>query len=253
MPSELTCLRVFIASPSGLGEERRAFRDAIQDYNDAEAIHRGVLFRATGWEDTLGGVGRPQSIINEDVRSSDFFVLLLWNRWGSPPDVRSSRYSSGTEEEYQVALECYEAADHPMRQLVLLFKAVHLQQLGDPGPQLDRVIRFKGDIEARKIHLFHTFDTTESFRQLLRRYLAAWLRDQENRCEGGGEVQKGPTPKDLPPLVGPEFARDSVSGTPPEPPEPIDRSSTANAWTLADEGRLTEAEVEFARIVVGRQ
>ena len=43
MPSELTCLRVFIASPRGLAEERKAFRDEIQEFNDADAIPRSVL------------------------------------------------------------------------------------------------------------------------------------------------------------------------------------------------------------------
>src|ERR1039457_4125380 len=100
MPSKLTCYGVFIASPSGLEEERKAFRDEIQDYNDADAIPRGVLFRPIGWEDTLGGVGRPQSFINKEVQAADYFVLLLWNRWGSPPDRTSSGFTSGTEEEY---------------------------------------------------------------------------------------------------------------------------------------------------------
>ena len=134
MPSSLTCLNVFIASPAGLDEERKAFREVIEAYNHSDAIPRSVYFRPLGWEETLGGVGRPQSIINEDVRVSDFFVLVLCDRWGSPPDPDFSPYTSGTEEEYQVARECH-ASDHfPMRQMVLFFKAVDLKQLADAGP-----------------------------------------------------------------------------------------------------------------------
>jgi len=248
MPTNLTCFRIFIASPGGLGEERRAFRDEIQDYNDSEAIHRGVLFQPFGWEDTLGGVGRPQSIINEDVRSSDFFVLLLWNRWGSAPDVKSSRFTSGTEEEYHVALECYEATDRPMRQLVMLFKAVDPQQLSDPGPQLESVLKFKQEMEEEKTHLFHTFDTIARFQQLLRAHLAAWLRGWENDSDIGG---KSPPELDIVGDTG--FVGDGDGDERPEAPEPVDTSLTAKAWALADEGRLTEAEVEFARAIVGRQ
>ena len=51
MSSQLTCLRVFIASPSGLRDERNAFRDEVWEYNQAEAIHRGVIFLPVGWED----------------------------------------------------------------------------------------------------------------------------------------------------------------------------------------------------------
>ncbi|MBI4504273.1 MAG: DUF4062 domain-containing protein, partial [Chloroflexi bacterium] len=244
MSSNLTCLRVFIASPGGLADERKAFRDEIQEFNDADAIPRAVLFQAVGWEDTLGGIGRPQTIINEDVRNADYFVLLLWNRWGTPPDTSSSRFTSGTEEEYHVALECRRAEQYPMRRIVIMFKSVDPQQLGDPGPQLQKVLEFRTDIERQKTHLFHSFDTTESFRRLIRRHLAAWLRAQER----GGVVQEPALSAVEPGILG-----DWADTRQHQLLEPFESSMTAKAWALADEGRLTEAEVEFARNVVGRQ
>ncbi len=243
MPTNLTCLKVFIASPSGLSDERRAFRDEIKQYNESDAIPRGVFFEPVGWEDTLGRVGRPQSIINEDVRESDYFVLLLWDRWGSPPDTKVDQpFSSGTEEEYHVALKCHGDGALPMRQLVLMFKAVDARQLSDPGRQLDKVLEFREKIEREKSHLFHSFDTPEGFRILLRRHLADWLRDQENGPGGDGENQAEALD-----MVSVEPVKEDpvISG----PPEPL----TAKAWSLADAGRLTKAEVEFARATVGRQ
>ncbi|MBI5570698.1 MAG: tetratricopeptide repeat protein, partial [Desulfomonile tiedjei] len=243
MASKLTCLRVFIASPGGLAEERKAFRDAINEYNDTDAIPRGVLFRPVGWEDTLGGVGRPQLIINEDVRCSDYLMLLLWNRWGSPPDVNPSRFTSGTEEEYHVALECLTDDRSPMRSLVLMFKAVNPQQMSDPGPQLQKVLEFRTAIEEKKTHLFHSFDTIDDFKKLVRKHLAAWLRDEES----GASVPQQP-----PPNVGPDAAVDLPSGPQDHPPAPPDGSLIAEAWALADEGRITEAEVNFAKSIVGQ-
>jgi hypothetical protein len=58
MPKDLKAYKVFIASPGGLKEEREAFRDEINSYNESEAVARGVLFDLVGWEATLGGVGR---------------------------------------------------------------------------------------------------------------------------------------------------------------------------------------------------
>ncbi|MGB6066781.1 MAG: tetratricopeptide repeat protein [Desulfomonilaceae bacterium] len=243
MANKINCLRVFIASPGGLADDRKAFREEIQDYNQAESIPRGVLFHPVGWEDTLGAVGRPQAIINGDVRTSDYFILLLWNRWGSPPDTCSSRFTSGTEEEYEIAMECYNSKEFPMRQLVMIFKSVDAQQLSDPGPQLQKVLEFRQRIESQKTHLFNSFDTTESFRKLLRKHLATWLRDEEQ----GGTVQKR-----RPPDVGPLIIRNSVSIADQQVAKSSVRSLVANAWALADEGRLTEAEVEFARSVVGQ-
>jgi len=250
MPTNLTSFKVFIASPGGLTDERRAFRDEIQDYNNAEAIPRGVLFQPFGWEDTLGGVGRPQSIINEDVRSSDFFVLLLWDRWGSAPDVKPSRFTSGTDEEYHVAMECYLSKDDPMRQLVLLFKAVDPKQLSDPGPQLEGVLNFKKEMEKEKTHLFHTFDTVERFQQLLRSHLSAWLRGWEKDSDWGKTPRSGDNKN--PGIVDRESASNESAST-AEAAQLVESSLSAKAWALADEGRLTEAEVEFARAIVGRQ
>ena len=247
MPRTLTCLTIFIASPGGLDEERKAFRDEIQQYNDSEAIPRGVYFKPVGWEDTLGGVGRPQSIINEDIEESDYFVLVLANRWGSPPDTYAEQpFTSGTEEEYHVAMKCYEDPQRPMKGLVMMFKAVDPQQLSDPGPQLQKVLEFKKHIEIQKRHLFHTFDTTQRFRECLRKHLAKWLRDHEHGSNAAdAELEQELTESSIGSLA--EIGHVEASGQ----LSPMEISIVEKAWRLADEGRLTEAEVEFARLVVG--
>lgn len=182
MPSSITVYRVFIASPGGLQAERAAFRQALARYNELEGVHRGVLFIPVGWEDTLGGVGRPQKLINEDVRSADYMVVLLWDRWGSPTG-ESATSTSGTEEEYSVALECLRDPNRPMIQVVAFFKAVDPIHLADPGPQLAKVLGFRRRLEEEKILLYHTFDTESAFVGLLSRHLAAWMRAHERGHE----------------------------------------------------------------------
>ena len=243
MPTPITGLKVFIASPGGLRVEREAFRDEIRAYNESEGLPTGVQFLPVGWEETLGRVGRPQAIINEDVRDADYFILLLCDRWGSPPDVDSSRFSSGTEEEYDVAMECYKDDDSPMRQLVLIFKAVSEKQLADPGPQLEKVLEFRKTIEREKSHLFHSFDTTESFKGLLRRHLAEWRRGEESG------VTAAIVP---PPDTGPGIEEDTVTMPTRLSVASSVRSMLESAWALADKGLLTEAEIEFSRLIVGK-
>ena len=80
MPEKITAFRVFVASPGGLQEERKAFRDTLQKYNEADGLERGVYFIPVGWEATLGGYGRPQERIDKDLVRCDYFVLLLWDR-----------------------------------------------------------------------------------------------------------------------------------------------------------------------------
>ncbi|MEM1203273.1 MAG: DUF4062 domain-containing protein [Acidobacteriota bacterium] len=177
MPQQATHYRVFIASPGGLDDVREAFYETLRHYNEDEGIHDGVHFDGVGWEGTLQGRGRPQELINEDLRTCDYFVLVLWDRWGSPPAREGeSRFSSGCEEEFFEAETCLASDGHPMQQLVVLFRGVAPERLADPDPQLDSVLDFRGKLEAGKRDLYGTFDEVGEFRRSLRRALGAWRR-----------------------------------------------------------------------------
>ena len=76
-----------------------------------------LLFSPVGWEDTLGGHYRPQSKINEELVECDYFVLVLWDRWGSPTDI-DGQYSSGCDEEFNLALECL-TENRPMKEVIV--------------------------------------------------------------------------------------------------------------------------------------
>ena len=191
MASDIKAYRVFIASPGGLSEERKAFKDTITEFNDSDAIERRVIFLPVGWDLTLPGIGRPQALINNDLRKSDYCILVLWDRWGTRPD-HDSKYTSGTEEEFNVALECFENKDMPMRQIVVLFKSVDPRQLSDPGPELKKVLAFKNDLESKRILLFDSFDEVSTFRIKIRRHLASWVRDHES-----GELGKAISPRSV--------------------------------------------------------
>ena len=247
MPSVITAYRVFIATPGGLRGEREAFRSTVYDYNETDAIQRGVLFIPTGWEDTLAGAGRPQGIINKDLKHCDYFVLVVWDRWGTPPDVTGAGgYTSGTEEEFHVAEQCVNDVNAPMLQMVVCFKAVQPALLSDPGEQLSKVLQFKKDLEASKRYLFSTFDDSLRFQGLLRKHLAQWVRDHETGASTksrGGTVSKAEAGAGLSP-VNRSTEDSSVSRDPERNPLIV------RAEQLADEGHLTDAETLFAQAVV---
>lgn len=83
MPKTITQYNVFIGSPGGLGEERRRFKALLDKYSAYHASAKDVRFHPVGWEDTVGGVGRPQALINEDLKQCDYAVFVLHDRWGS--------------------------------------------------------------------------------------------------------------------------------------------------------------------------
>ena len=237
MPVSITTYRVFIATPGGLAAERELFRNVVRSYNESEATPRGVQFAAIGWEDTLPGRGRPQGVINSDLEDCDYCIVVLWDRWGSAPSERGP-HSSGTEEEFDVAMRCAADESRPMRDVVVFFKSVDERQLSDPGPQLTRVLDFRKRLEQERQLLFDTFGDSETLAEKLRRLLGRWLRQHE--LSRSGTAASLPMPAAALPIGEP------AAGTEPEGTQ---TSEFRKARTLAENGRMTEAEELWARLV----
>jgi Domain of unknown function (DUF4062) len=91
-------LRVMIASPSDLAEERKAAAEAINDWNAQHAEAESVVLLPIMWEThakPATGV-RPQEAINEQlVAQSDILVGMFWTKIGTSTGVAES----GTIEE----------------------------------------------------------------------------------------------------------------------------------------------------------
>lgn len=237
---DLKGYKVFIASPGGLQDERKAFRDALFEFNDAHAVQKGAMFLPVGWEDTPGGMGRAQEKINEQVRTCDYCIVLFYNWWGMAP-AKDGAFSSGTEEEFDVAVRCRKDPEMPMREVVIFFKGVEASQRADPGPQLSKVLQFKQKLEEDREHLYENFDDVRSFEQKLNRLLGKWLREHEG----------------APPIAEPRPIYEE-----PAPPSPAlaardgaqtdEQIALEEARHLVSAGRRTEAEAVFAQEVVGR-
>lgn len=207
MPKTLTQYRVFIGSPGGLDGERTSFNVTLLKYTRLNAQHRGILFHPVGWEDTLGGVGRPQALINQDLDQCDYAVFILHDRWGSPT---GGDYTSGTEEEFAVAEGLYKA--NKIRNILIFFKKFDPRQLRDPGKQLQEVLIFKKRIEEGKQYLFRQYDASDEFAETLEGYLAHLLSDQEGTASGHsaaglvtGRTTISSSVANSPPVVSPGF------------------------------------------------
>jgi hypothetical protein len=131
-------LTVFLASPSDLGEERRAAFASTVRVNRILGRTIGWQVDLLGWEDTLPGAGRPQGLINRDVDRCHLFVGMLWRRWGQA----TGEYSSGFEEELERAAE-RRARPGNAPEIWLFFKEIAAEHIEDPGEQLRLVLQFK--------------------------------------------------------------------------------------------------------------
>jgi len=163
-------VKVFVASPHDLNNERKLFRGVIDEVNKIKASSFGIQFEPLGWEDTLPGKGRPQSLINKDIEDCELFVLLLWKRWGTS----TGKYTSGTEEEFELASKINETSGGRPG-LWLYFRTVSKQMLDDPGDQLQKVLAFRKRIEAERAVFYRTFNTSKEWERMFRAHLCSWL------------------------------------------------------------------------------
>jgi uncharacterized protein DUF4062 len=167
--NRIRVLRVFLASPGDLGEERKRARVAIEAINRSVARSLRWHVELLDWEDTLPGVSRPQALINDAVDACDLFIGLLWERWGSP----TGAYSSGFEEEFERARRRRAVSGAP--EIWLLLKEITPRLLADPGEQLRKVLVFRDQQRKKRELLFREFAGPEDLYEKLWEYLSQYL------------------------------------------------------------------------------
>ncbi len=159
--------RIFIGSPNDLNPERKQFGNIVDKINDIKAKSISLLLEPVGWEDTLLGKGRPQKLINKDLKSCDLAVMLLWKRWGSKPS-KSGKYTSGFEEEYEVAKKA--GID-----IWFYFRKTPDDMMADPGEQLKQVLEFRNKLEIEKNYLYRAYESEQHWIELFEKDLCTWI------------------------------------------------------------------------------
>ena len=166
MPSSIKVVKVFIGSPGGLDTERQAAQRIVSEVNRSHSEHWGCQLKLVGWEETLPGYRRAQSLINQDLDKCEYFVGVLWNHWGSRPDDDESGYTSGFEEEFERARSRID--NGTMKDIALFFRVIPQAQLNDRGPSVTKVIEFKERCVREHKPLFKSFDNPIEFESLFR-------------------------------------------------------------------------------------
>jgi hypothetical protein len=154
-------VKIFLASPGDLADERKAARTIVDEFNLILADRLNCQIELIGWEQTVSSPGRPQSVINRELEECEFFYGMLWKRWGTAPAL-DGPYTSGFEEEFRRSFKRYKDAGVP--EIKLAFKTVSSELLLDPGKELQKVLDFRDSLIAQKELLFETFGDLGQFR-----------------------------------------------------------------------------------------
>lgn len=187
-------LTVFIGSPGGLSDERSAVQATIEEMNRLVAHRAGYHLDVVRWEDSVAGFGNPQQRLNQELDRSDLFIGMLNRNWGSPP-AGDSNATSGFEEEYRRSLKRRQSSGAP--EMMVLFQTVPPDILRDPGPDLQKVMAFRQELDSAKPVFYKVFDGVQDLQQQLRAYLAAWLHglgETENPANREDVAEPATTP-----------------------------------------------------------
>ncbi|HEY1978502.1 MAG TPA: DUF4062 domain-containing protein, partial [Xanthobacteraceae bacterium] len=166
-------IRVFLASPGDLQEERIAAKGTVDHINKMLSDFEGYHVDLVGWEDTLPQYGRAQAVINQDLETCELFVGMLWERWGTPPSKDGS-YTSGFEEEYDIAITSRRKNNRP--EIFLFLKDIDPKLLRDPGQDTKKVLAFRENLIASKEIKYETFKDVRDFELKLMHAVVSYVQ-----------------------------------------------------------------------------
>jgi len=182
-----TFLRVLIASPSDTAEERDIVEEAIHDINRQHGREEGFLLEPVRWEvDSYSAMGLDgQDVINRQLNDYQLFVGIMNTRFGSP----TQRADSGTEEEFERALERYWTRLGEIK-ILFYFRNATVKFYDLDADQALRVHDFRA--RMWKLGLAKDYTTTLEFQKRIRHELLSNVRDLVRRPSNQGESAPRP-------------------------------------------------------------
>jgi tetratricopeptide (TPR) repeat protein len=158
-------LRIFLASPGDLADEREVVRACVDEHNVRRTSPGHITYEVVGWERVRGTARRPQEAINELIEESHFLVTLFKGSWGSQPGSPWG-YTSGTEEELFTGLLELGRPEQPMRDVWVAF-------LDHPSPA-DEIQKLRQQMSRRHSMMYESIEDIRELKERLTDRLVAW-------------------------------------------------------------------------------
>lgn len=196
MPKTITALRIFVASPSDLDEERKLLEVVIQELNLIWSQQWGIYFELIKWEThAFPSAGTdPQDVINNQIPVDyDILLSMFWSRIG----IQTPRSKSGTLEEFEIAYQKWNHDPHSIR-LMVYFKIAPISPDNIDPDQLKQVKEFRNSLSEKGV-LYSTFTGGEEFSQLMRLHLSKQAYDFLKLNEVVNKSNNTPIASTLPP------------------------------------------------------
>jgi len=194
MSYDATAIKVMIASPSDVPQERKLIRNVIHEWNAVHSENTKLVLMPVGWETHSSPAmgGSAQEIINKQVlKGCDLLVAAFWTRLGSP----TGKAPSGTVEEIREHLN----ADKPV---MLYFSSAPVHPDSIEKEQYAALKEFKK--KCYEQGLVDKYDSLTKFREKFTRQLAQTVIREfaTEACQQSARAENIPQRPDMPSLSG---------------------------------------------------
>jgi hypothetical protein len=129
-------MRVFVASPSDVKDERSRMPKVIESLNKTLGKVADVVVELWRWEaDATPAAGEPQALIDPELDQADVVVVIFWNRFG----MQTKAGTTGTEGEVYRSLERWNRLRRPQVMIYFCMRPSTLgrEELDQRGQVLD--------------------------------------------------------------------------------------------------------------------
>lgn len=186
-------LKIFVASPSDVVEEREALMRLVHEINDVLAFlapEKRLTLELVRYEThAYPDIGPPQEVINRQIPLDyDIFIGVMWRRCGT----RTANSPSGTIEEFRRA---YDRRSHGHLPRIMFYFCEQLIPIPDVAEleQLKEVVKFRE--ELAKIGFTWTYPSHSEFTEHVRGGVLRAIRDilqEESRSPQDMTAMEGP-------------------------------------------------------------
>jgi formylglycine-generating enzyme required for sulfatase activity len=219
MTETVRVIRVFLASPGDVPEERAQARHLIKDDLPAlPFIKDKAWLKVVAWDDPTSRAPMPATLSPQRAIElgmtrpceCDIVVVVFWSRMGTPLDVERHGqkngvrpYWSGTEWEYENALQTSETTGKPV---VLVYRRLSGVSLNPEAPdfeerveQLRRVkeffAEFRDPTTGAWLRGYTEYETPEEFGELLKVDLLHYIQQLLEEKPTASETEPESVPK----------------------------------------------------------
>lgn len=150
IPTSLRRIRIFVASPGDVHDERDQLGRVVQELNQILTTlvpQAGLVLELVRWETHVHpGLGTDaQDVVTRQLQIGEYdvFIGIFWRRFGTP----TPRAESGTEEEFRIAHRAWRELGRPIQIMTYFCRApAPPPEDSEAGVQLQKVVEFREEL-----------------------------------------------------------------------------------------------------------